>query len=470
YGHSCVSCAPEDRFNRCLRARINRSRWAQPTPKDLVSRFHVVTARSKAALSDVDTPLCYSSSAVSATPNSSSTKLPKTVIGLGLVSLLTDTSSETIFPLIPAFLTGLGASNAAVGLIEGAAELVANLLKYWTGIVSDRRARLKPLVVAGYGISTLIRPLVAFAMAPWHVLLVRIGDRVGKGVRTSPRDALIAAATQSSVRAKAYGFHRAMDHAGAALGTLLGICLLWFYGVTLGKSADLTTLRHVFLWAAVPGFFALIALLLTPEPTRQVPLLAQTGAPTAIPPALRRALVPVALFACANATDAFILVKAARLGASVMVAPLLWLTLHVVKASTATFGGQLADRFGKRNALCIGWTLYAVTWSMVGGIANSMPWLFALTALYGTSHAMVEGAEKALVISLAGAAKGKAIGLYNLVIGLSALVASTTFGSIWDRFGSVIAFVGSGAVALIAAIGLLMLVPADTPDKATPQI
>ncbi|MDO9173149.1 MAG: MFS transporter, partial [bacterium] len=157
-------------------------------------------------------------------------KLPRTVVGLGLVSLLTDTSSEAIFPLLPAFLASLGASNAYIGLIEGAAEFVANLLKYLTGLVADRRARLKPLILVGYGISTLARPLVAFAQVPWHVLAVRVGDRVGKGVRTSPRDALIAGATDPALRARAYGFHRAMDHAGAAAGTLLGAGLLWYLG------------------------------------------------------------------------------------------------------------------------------------------------------------------------------------------------------------------------------------------------
>jgi hypothetical protein len=394
-------------------------------------------------------------------------KLPKTVIGLGLVSLFTDTSSEAIFPLLPAFLAGLGATNVTVGLIEGAAELVANLLKYYTGVISDRRSRLKPLVMLGYGISTLVRPLVALAATPWQVLAVRIGDRVGKGVRTSPRDALIAAATDSSIRAKAYGFHRAMDHAGAALGTVLGTVLLWWYGATLAKSADVATLRRVFAWAAVPGVLAMLALALTREPPRPSPQHTKSNAePQAIPAPLKRALVPVALFACANATDAFILVKAARLGASVMVAPLLWLTLHVVKASTATTGGQIADRFGKRNALAIGWTLYAITWSLVGGVAESITWLFVLTALYGTSHGMVEGAEKALIVNMAGHAKGKAVGIYNLVVGLSALIASTTFGSIWDHFGSTVAFVGSGCVALVAAGALLALVPSEVPNQA----
>jgi MFS family permease len=381
------------------------------------------------------------------------------VVGLGIVSLFTDLSSEAIFPLLPAFLTALGASNAFIGLVEGAAELFANVLKYLTGRVADRRARMKPLVLLGYGISTVIRPLVAFALAPWHVLAVRLGDRVGKGIRTSPRDALIAGVTPPSMRARAYGFHRAMDHAGAALGTLLGAGLLWLRGAGQGP-AGADAMRTVFLWAAVPGLLAMVALALTREPTSAAPSPDTAGRPRTLPVALRRALLPIVLFAFANATDAFILVKAARLGAAAILAPLIWLGLHVIKASTATAGGRLADRYGRRNALALGWTVYAVTWSAVG-FADTIPLLVVLACLYGTSHGLVEGAERALVAELAaGHAKGTAFGAYNMLIGLAALAASTTFGWVWDRLGDGAAFGGSGAVALIAALTLLARVPA----------
>lgn|SRR5574341_925362 len=383
-------------------------------------------------------------------------RLPATVIGLGVVSLFTDLSSEAIFPLLPAFLATLGASNTFIGLVEGAADLVANVLKYLTGIVADRRARLKPLVLAGYALSTVARPLVAFAAAPWHVLVVRVTDRVGKGVRTSPRDALIAHATGPSIRAQAYGFHRAMDHAGAALGTLFAVALLWLLGANGARAANADQLRTVFLWATAPGVIAMVALSLTREPPIAAPT--STAPPVAaqpLPPGLRRALLPITLFAFANATDAFILVKAARLGAPAIAAPLLWLTLHVIKATTATAGGRLADRYGKRNALALGWTVYAVTWGSVGFV-GSAPLLFVLSAAYGTSHGLVEGAERALVAELAhGAGKGKAFGVYNMAIGLAALAASTAFGLVWDRFGSAAAFSSSGAVALLAAAVLL---------------
>jgi MFS family permease len=385
--------------------------------------------------------------------------LPKAVIGLGVVSLLTDVSSDAIFPLLPAFLTTLGASNAFIGLVEGAADLVASMLKYATGLFADRTARLKPWVLTGYAISTAARPLVAFALAPWHVLAVRVGDRVGKGIRTTPRDALIASVTDPADHARAYGFHRAMDHAGAALGTLLGAGLLWVLGSQGDDAPSAEQMRMVFLWAAVPGVFALFALALIREPTASRPLVAK-GATGELSPALKRALWPIALFAFANATDAFILVKAARLGAAPIAAPLLWLGLHVVKASTATAGGRLADRYGRRNALAVGWVIYALTWSAVG-FATTIPQLVIVAVLYGTSHGLVEGAERALVAELAArSARGRSLGAYNMLIGVAALASSTAFGWVWDRFGSVAAFAGWGALALMAAAILLLRVPA----------
>ena len=387
--------------------------------------------------------------------------MPATVVGLGLVSFLTDISSEAIFPLLPVFLSTLGASNAFIGLVEGAANFVANVLKYFTGVISDRRARLKPLVLWGYGLSTFVRPLVAFAFAPWHVLFVRVCDRIGKGIRTTPRDALIADATTPSIRARAYGFHRAMDHAGAAVGTLLSIGLLWLLGATTAEAASAEQMRTVFLWAAVPGVLAMVALVLTKEPTRQLPPPSETKVSPALPRPLKRALLPITLFAFANVTDVFILVKAMALGASPMVLPLLWLVIHLMKASTATAGGRLADRYGKRNILALGWAVYAVTWSAMG-LTQTLPLLWAFAVIYGMSNGLVEGAEKALVAELAsGNAKGKAFGAYNMLIGFAALLASTSFGLVWDKLGGAVAFVGSGVLALVAAVVLLVRVPAQ---------
>ena len=328
--------------------------------------------------------------------------LPKTVVGLGLVSLFTDVSSEAIFPLLPAFLTTLGASNAFIGLVEGAAELVANVLKYLTGLVADRRARLKPLVLVGYGISTVVRPLVAFAARP-----------VARARRARGRSGRQGRAHQPARRA-----HRRRDgsvHPGAGLRLppRHGPCRRGAsapcsapacsggWARSGGQAASGEQMRTVFLWAAVPGVLAMVALALTREPPRPPPAPAAPGESRALPPALRRALLPIVLFAFANATDAFILVKAARLGASPILAPLLWLALHVIKASTATAGGRLADRYGKRNALALGWMVYAVTWSAVG-FAETVPLLFVLgRPSTAPRTAWSRAPEKALVAELA---------------------------------------------------------------------
>jgi MFS family permease len=398
-------------------------------------------------------------------------RLPAAVVSLGLVSLFTDLSSEAIFPLLPAFLVSLGASGAFIGLVEGVAELVANTLKYLMGSVVDRSVRLKPLVLWGYGVSTVVRPLAAFATVPWHVLAVRAGDRIGKGVRTTPRDALIASATDSSMRARAYGFHRAMDHSGAVLGTVLASGLLWLYGASSGANPEnADKMRAVFLWAGLPGLVAMVCLARTVEPPRVRDVQSEASASRALDfhgqermsAPLKHVLLALTLFAFANATDAFLIVKAARLGASPALAPLLWLVLHAVKASTATAGGRLADTYGKRNSLVLGWLVYAALWAAIG-LANSLVALFLLTALYGTSHGLVEGAERGLIADLAsGRKRGAAFGAYNLLIGMASLVASTAFGFVWDRVGSVWAFGGSAAFAVVASLVLLMLVPKRT--------
>jgi MFS family permease len=220
-------------------------------------------------------------------------------------------------------------------------------------------------------------------------------------------------------------------------------------------------MRKVFLWAAIPGLFAMVALARTAEPDVDGPVKPSAGSQVALSPSLKRLLVALTVFAFANATDAFLIVKATKLGAAPTLAPLLWLLLHIVKASTATSGGALADRFGKRNSLVLGWTVYAVLWASIG-FAESLSVLFVLTAVYGVSHGLMEGAERGLIADLAyGGKRGTAFGSYNLVIGLAALAASTTFGAVWDRFGSVAAFCGSASFALLAAGLLYVLVPSD---------
>lgn len=386
--------------------------------------------------------------------NRSRTALPRNVIVLSLVSLFTDASSEMIYPLIPAFLaTVLGASATSVGAIEGTAEAVASLLKVVSGTWSDRLTRRKPLIVAGYALASIVRPLIGLAQAASQVFAIRVTDRIGKGLRTAPRDALIADSVAPEIRGRAYGVHRAADHAGAVLGPLIAFGLLQMAGLSM---------RTVFLLAAIPGALALITLLVgVRESPRVVPAAPSTpgGAGTASSPLPARFyayLGILALFTLGNSTDAFLLLRAQTLGVSLAQLPLLWAFLHVVKMSTAAPGGALSDRVGRRPLIIAGWTVYALVYFGFARAETSLhAWL--LFGCYGVFFGLTEGVEKAMVADLVGTGvRGRAFGWFHLTIGLTALPASILFGAIWDRLGPATAF-GFGAVCSIAAAGLLVV-------------
>ena len=393
-------------------------------------------------------------------PAGRSRALGRNVLALSLVSLLTDASSEIIYPLLPLFLsTVLGASAAAVGLVEGAAESTAALLKLASGWWSDRVRRRKPLVVAGYALAAVARPLLALATATSQVLAIRMTDRVGKGIRTAPRDALIADSVAPEIRGRAFGFHRAADHAGAVIGPLLAFGMLRGLGLPL---------REVFLWAALPGALAVLALaVLVREPRRAVHAVVEPGiagppdlrAP--LPASFRRYLVVLLLFTLGNSSDAFLLLRASQLGVAAPLIPLLWAALHVVKAASSVPGGSLSDRLGRKPLIVAGWLLYAAVYVLFGRATETWH-AWALFLVYGLYFGLTEGVEKALVADLVPAARrGAAFGWYNLAIGLGALPASVLFGMVWDRYGAGPAF-GVGAVLAVAAAGgLLMLVPSS---------
>jgi MFS family permease len=374
-------------------------------------------------------------------------RLPRAVIALGLVSLFTDLSSEMIVPLLPAFLTlQLGATATFFGLVEGVAETVSSLLKLLSGSWSDRSGRRRPLVLCGYSLSAVARPLMALCTAPWHALVVRASDRVGKGLRSAPRDALLASAISPESRGWAFGFHRAMDHIGAVLGALMATVLL---------SAGLTT-RQVFWVAAIPGAFAVLAILLgvrekgdedgEPPPSGGFNL-----AWSRQPGQLKRYLMILAIFTLANSSDAFLLLKAGEVGIALHWVPLLWIVLHVTKALTNLAGGSLSDRIGALPVIRGGWLVYGGVYALFG-FANTVWEVWVLFALYGLYHGLTEGAEKALVAQLARPAqKGSAFGLYHAVCGMVALPASLLTGMLWQHYGSRMALVACGALALAAA-------------------
>lgn len=378
---------------------------------------------------------------------------------LALVSLLTDASSEIIAPLLPVFLVGtLGASVQMVGLIEGAAEAVAALLKVASGWWSDRVGRHKPFIVAGYGLAALVRPLMALTTSGAQVLAIRLTDRVGKGIRGAPRDALLASSTAPAFRGRAFGFHRAADHAGAVIGPLIAFIGLQWAGLSL---------RQLFWIAAVPGAAAvLVALVGVREqgrPEARLPAAAPTPAESngstsgSLPRAFWQMLAPMGLFTLGNSTDAFLLLRAHQLGVATALLPLLWGVLHVVKSASSIPGGALSDRVGRVPLIVGGWVTYALVY--VGFAMATQLWqAWALFAVYGVVFGLTEGTEKALVADLVPAVqRGRAFGWYHGGLGLMALPASLLFGAIWAGYGPSWAFGGGALLALAASIWLAVI-------------
>jgi MFS family permease len=391
-----------------------------------------------------------------APPAATKSKLPRSVYAIGATSLLNDAASEMIYPLLPAFLTSvLGVGAATLGIIEGSADALSSLLKLISGHLSDRGGRRKPLVVVGYVIAGLARPLVAFAHSAGFVLAVRLVDRTGKGLRASPRDALIGDVTPPALHGRAYGVHEAMDHAGAVVGPLIAYALL---GAGLA-------LRNVFLLSALPALAACLVVILVVRETYPRPAPAPTSASAsaseaqpAARPVLSRSFLgylgAVVLFALGNSSDAFLLLRAQDAGVPVQAAPLLWSLHHVVKASISSWGGGLADRIGRRRALALGWLVYAGIYAgfafATGGLA-----IASLFVIYGLHFALVGGAQKALVAEMVPpAARGRGFGAYHLCVGLAALPASLLFGLLYQGLGARTAFLTGAALALAAVVVL----------------
>jgi len=368
------------------------------------------------------------------------------VLALAAVSFFTDASSEIIAPLLPLFLVGtLGASVQMVGIIEGAAEAVAALLKVASGWWSDRVSRRKPLIVLGYGIASLVRPLIALAQTGTQVLAIRLTDRVGKGIRGAPRDALLAAAVPAALRGRAFGFHRAADHAGAVVGPLVALACLQWFGMPV---------RSVFWVAAIPGALAvLVAVALVKEERATQPVVppARPTVRDALPGRFWAGVAPIVLFTLGNSTDAFLLLRASQLGVPTALVPLLWVALHVVKSASSTPGGALSDRVGRRPLIIAGWLLYAAVYA--GFALAEAPWhAWALFAAYGVVFGLTEGSEKAMVADLvAPAQRGTAFGWYHGLIGVAALPASVLFGYVWDTWSAAAAFGMGAAIAVVAA-------------------
>ena len=378
------------------------------------------------------------------------------VLWLSVASFLNDAASEMIYPLLPLFLTGtLGVGAAFVGVVEGVAESASSLLKLASGWLADRTGRRKAPTALGYAIAALGRPLIAATAAGWQVLAVRLADRVGKGIRTAPRDALLAESVPAEQRGAAFGLHRAADHAGAVAGPLIASALL------LAWPGDL---RTVFALAIIPGLLTVGAVLWKVRETAPVP--AAAAAPplprwSELGPTLPRYLAVLALFTLGNASDAFLLLRAAEAGVPVAAIPLLWGALHVSKAVFSVWGGRLSDRIGARRAIVAGWMVYAAVYA--GFAVVGAAWqVWALFLVYGLYFGLTEAPEKALVAALApDGRRGSAFGAYHAAIGIAALPASVLFGVLWQVFGAPVAFAAGAAFALAAALLLPWALPRE---------
>lgn len=372
--------------------------------------------------------------------------LPRTVWMIGLISLANDAAAEMLYPLIPLYLASvLMAGPRALGVIEGIAEATASLLKLFSGVIHDRTRRAKPWIVFGYGLAGLGRPLIGFVASwPW-LLAVRFADRVGKGLRSSPRDALLAAAAPAERRGLAFGLHRAMDNAGAVVGPAIAALLL----------AAQVPLREIFFWSAIPAALCLALALAIREPAAAAspPRLAFDWRLRDMPPVFRRYLVVVALFTLGNSSNMFLLLRARELGVADAQVPLLWMSVSVVAMLLSTPLSGLSDRCGRMPLLLGGYIAYGLFYLALGSLAHDGSLLFVLFACYGLFMAATEGVEKALVADLAPPdRRGTAFGWFNLTVGAMLLPASVVFGWLWQAVSSWFAFGFSAACALLAAL------------------
>ena len=373
--------------------------------------------------------------------------LPRAVWLLGLVSFCNDAASELVYPLVPLYLASvLLAGPRALGLIEGIAEATGSLLKLFAGVLADRTRSTKPWVVGGYGLAALARPLLAFANSWPSVLTLRFADRVGKGLRTSPRDALLALSIDERRRGLAFGLHRTMDNLGAVVGPLLAAGLL----------AAQVPLREVFLWAALGGVAAVALALAVREPARETaPVMVPfSWTLRGLPGPFRRYLVVLGLFTLGNSSNMFLLLRARELGFPEYQVPLLWALVALTAAVFSTPLSALSDRLGRPRLIVGGWLIYAGFYLLLG--FNGHPaLLWPLFGLYGLFMAATEGAEKALVADLAPRAMlGTAYGWFNMIAGIMLLPASVLFGWLWQQAGAPVAF-GFGAGCALAAALLL---------------
>jgi MFS family permease len=386
--------------------------------------------------------------------------LPPAVKGLSLVSLFNDFASEMVYPLLPAFVTvTLGGGAVALSVIDGAADLTAAALKWVSGRLADRRGWRKPLILLGYLTAVLVRPLISATSAAWQVIGFRVIDRVGKGLRTPPRDALIAEVTPAPLRGRAFGFHRGADHLGAVLGSIAA----WYF---LRSGA---TVRQVISWSVVPGVVAFLSLAVV---LRRAGGRASVGpaaaaaagassAVTAGDPPGRRFWLPVLALAgitLCRIPETLLILRLQNVGVAVAVVPLVWAALHVVRSGGSYPGGWLVDRIGPRLTVAAGGLLFAGAIGAMG-VGRGAVAVTGAFLTFGLVAGLTEPAERALVARLAPARTGRGFGAYHAVTGLAALPAAMAFGELYQRLGATPALSASAGAVIVATAAWVAVSP-----------
>jgi MFS family permease len=436
--------------------------------------------------------------------------IPQTVIMLGIVSLFTDVASEMIYPLVPVYVAALGSGAIILGIIEGVAETTAAMLKLFSGIISDRTGKRKIFVLIGYSVSTLFRPLTGIVSAAWQIIIIRMLDRVGKGIRTAPRDALIAASSDESIRGKSFGFDRAMDHAGAVIGPILAITTLLILFLGFNLKDPLLALRWTFILAIIPGILAVLTIIFFVREKQPSGRSTKTFRLSIreFDVNFRRYLLIMVFFTLGNSSDAFLLFRVeeaiSKSGAvislvnsieplhrmitnfgsgvdqariiNILFLPLVWGFFHIIKSLLSTPMGALSDRIGRKRIINAGWAVYSfvyIAFALLVFLPAGLQIVatFVLFAIYALFYAFTEGAEKAFVADIVkDEQRGTAFGLFNFAIGLGALPASVIFGflySLFDKlypgYGGTVAFGFGGIIALISMV--LLTVAVKEPAK-----
>ncbi len=386
--------------------------------------------------------------------------VPPTVKGLSLVSLFNDFASEMVYPLLPAFVTRtLGGGPLILGVLDGAAELTSSLVKWVSGRLADRPGWRRPLILWGYAIAVLVRPLIAGAGAAWQVVGFRVVDRIGKGVRTPPRDALIAEITPPMLRGRAYGFHRGADHFGAVLGSLAA-----WYLLTQG-----TDVRNVIWWSVLPGIVAFVVLAVVLKGGRGGRAVGRSeGAPvrqSASPPARPSARFWPPVLALTGLTffrlpEALLILRLQDLGVSIVAVPLVWSGLHVVRSLSSYPGGWLSDRLGARRVVAAGGLLFAIV-ALAFGMALTPVLAIVLFLVLGLVAGLTESGERTVVARLAPVRTGRGFGSYHALVGVAALPAGLIFGALYQSGGGRTALWASAAGMAMAVIVWLIVSPVE---------